>query len=69
MRGPLANFFKPRHRLGDQDMKDLVHTSIASSRDGVTFETVEGQMNCNSNVANNGESNFEWTIRTPGSVN
>ncbi|KAJ0124895.1 hypothetical protein J7T55_006238 [Diaporthe amygdali] len=55
--------------LGDQDMKDLVHTSIASSRDGVTFETVEGQMNCNSDVANNGESNFEWTIRTPGSVN
>ncbi|KAI3398767.1 hypothetical protein diail_8634, partial [Diaporthe ilicicola] len=56
-------------RLGDQDVKDLIHSSIASSGDGVTFETVEGQMKCNSDVANNGEINFEWTLRTPGSTN
>ena len=50
-------------------MKDLVGSSIASSRDGVAFETVEGQMNCDSDVGNSGEVNFEWTLRAPGSIN
>lgn len=50
-------------------MKDLIHSAIASSRDGVAFETVEGQMNCDSDVANDGAINFEWTLRTPGSTN
>jgi len=50
-------------------MKDVVSSSIASSRDGVAFETVEGQMNCDTDAGNKGEVNFEWTLRTPGSTN
>ncbi|KAL1861625.1 hypothetical protein Daus18300_008741 [Diaporthe australafricana] len=55
--------------LGGQDTKDLITSAILSSRNAVTFETVEGQMNCNSDVANDGAINIEWTLRTPGSTN
>lgn len=50
-------------------MKDVVQSAIASSSDGVNFETVEGQMNCDTDPGNGGEVNFEWTLRTPGSTN
>jgi hypothetical protein len=50
-------------------MKDVVGSSIASSHGGGVFETVEGQMNCNTDAGNEGEVNFEWTLRTPGSTN
>ncbi|POS69168.1 hypothetical protein DHEL01_v212436 [Diaporthe helianthi] len=55
--------------LGDQDIKEVVNSSIANSRDGVSFGTVEGQMNCDTDSPNSGEVNFEWTLRTPGSIN
>lgn len=55
--------------LGDQDIKDLVSGAVASSRDGDSFETVEGHMNCKTEPGNRGEVNFEWTLRTPGSIN
>lgn len=61
----------PLNRLGDQDIRDVVNSSIASSRDGATFETVEGQMICDTEPGYIGNSvvNLEWTLRTPGSVN
>lgn len=50
-------------------MKDVVNSAIANSHKIVAFETVEGQMNCDTDAGNGGEVNFEWTLRTPGSIN